>query len=175
MPGKEGVKQANWNYAWYNNPWFGAKKYKNKNRTELINAQTSLEYKATEDLSIKGRVSIVENHNVQQISSPYSYFNYSAPRSGGYILNDTKTWNMNTDVLATYKKKISDNFDFAINAGASSFYYKNRVDNASTDGLKIPEIYSLDNSTGAVKYYDYLKEKIIYSPYGTIEDRKSVG
>ena len=169
VPGKEGVKQANWNYAWYNNPWFGAKKYKNQNRTELINAQTSLEYKATEDLSIKGRVSIVENHNVQQISSPYSYFNYSAPRSGGYILNDTKTWNMNTDVLATYKKKISDNFDFAINAGASSFYYKNRVDNASTDGLKIPEIYSLDNSTGAVKYYDYLKEKLIYSTYGTID------
>lgn len=169
VPGQEGKTQANWNYAWYNNPWFGAEKYKNKNRTNVINAQTSLEYKATEDLSIKGRASIVENHNKQEILSPYSYFNYSAPRNGGYLLNDTKTWNMNSDILATYKKKISDNFDFSINAGASTFYYKNDVDNASTDGLKIPELYTLDNSTGAVKYYDYLKEKLIYSTYGTID------
>ncbi|MCX8525842.1 SusC/RagA family TonB-linked outer membrane protein [Chryseobacterium formosus] len=169
VPGQEGKTQANWNYAWYNNPWFGTEKYKNQNRTNIINAQTGLEYKATDDLSIKGRVSIVENHNKQEILSPYSYFNYSAPRSGGYILNDTKTWNLNSDVLATYKKKISDNFDFSINAGASTFYYKNDVDNASTDGLKTPELYSLDNSIGAVKYYDYLKEKLIYSTYGTLD------
>lgn len=169
IPGQEGTKQANWNYAWYNNPWFGAQKYKNKNRTNVINAQAGLEYKATEDLSIKGRMSIVENHNKREVSSPYSYFNYDAPRSGGYILNDTKTWNFNSDILATYKKKISDNFDFSVNAGASSFYYKNHRDNASTDGLKVPEQYSLDNSIGAIKYYKYLKEKLIYSTYGTID------
>jgi len=169
VPGQEGKTQANWNYAWYNNPWFGAEKYKNQNRTNIINAQTSLEYKATEDISIKGRASIVENHNKQEILSPYSYFNYSAPRNGGYIVNDTKTWNMNSDILATYKKKISDNFDFSVNAGASTFYYKNDIGNASTDGLDIPEEYTLENSTGAVKYYNYLKEKLIYSTYGTID------
>lgn len=169
VPGQEGRSQANWNYAWYNNPWFGAEKYKNQNRTNIINAQAGLEYKATEDLSIKGRMSIVENHNKREISSPYSYYNYDAPRSGGYILNDTKTWNLNSDILATYKKKISDNFDFSINAGASTFYYKNHIDNASTDGLKEPEQYSLDNSVGAVKYYEYLREKLIYSTYGTID------
>jgi hypothetical protein len=32
VPGQEGVTQANWNYAWYNNPWFGAEYYKNKNK-----------------------------------------------------------------------------------------------------------------------------------------------
>lgn len=169
VPGKEGVQQANWNYAWYNNPWFGAKYYKNQNRTNILNAQASLEYKFSQDFSVKGKASIVENHNKQEIKSPYSYFNYSAPRSGGYILNDTKTWNLNYDVLATYKKKISDNFDFAINAGGSAYYYKNVIDNASTDGLVTPEIYSLDNSKGAVKYYDYLKEKLIYSAYTTID------
>lgn len=169
VPGREGRTQANWNYAWYNNPWFGALKYKNQNRTDIINAQASLEYKVTEDFSIKGRSSIVENHNKQEILSPYSYFNYSAPRNGGYILNDLKTWNMNSDILATYKKKISDNFDLSINAGGSTFYYKNFMDNASTDGLKIPELYSLDNSNGRVKYYNYLKEKLIYSAYGTID------
>ena len=169
VPGQEGRTQANWNYAWYNNPWFGAEKYKNRNRTDIINAQTGLEYKATDDFSIKGKISIVEDHNKQEIQSPYSYFNYSAPRNGGYLLNDTKTWNLNSDVLATYKKKFSDNFDFSVNAGASSFYYKNNIDNASTDGLKIPENYELGNSIGAVKYFKYLKEKLIYSAYGTID------
>lgn len=169
VPGKEGTLQANWNYAWYNNPWFGANYYKNKNKSDIINAQARLEYKVTNDFSVNGKVSLVKNDNKQEILSPYSYFNYSAPRNGGYILNLTKTWNLNYDILATYKKKISDNFDFTINAGGSGFYYKNAIDNASTDGLKIPEVYSLENSTGNVKYFDYLKEKLIYSAYATID------
>ncbi|AZB23796.1 SusC/RagA family TonB-linked outer membrane protein [Chryseobacterium bernardetii] len=169
IPGKEGVAQANWNYAWYNNPWFGAEYYKNQNRTNIINAQTGLEYKATKDFSVKGKISIVENHNKQEIFSPYSYFNYSAPRSGGYILNDMKTWNLNYDVLATYKKKISENFDFTINAGGSAFYYKNNRSERSTDGLRIPEVYTFENSIGAIKNYTYLKEKLIYSAYSTID------
>lgn len=169
VPGKEGVSQANWNYAWYNNPWFGAENYKNKNRTNIINAQAGLEYKATEDFSVKGKMSIVENHNKQEILSPFSYVNYSAARIGDYLLNDSKTWNLNSDILATYKKKFSDNFDFTVNAGGSAFYFKNNVDNASTDGLKVPELYTLENSIGAVKYYDYLKEKLIYSAYSTID------
>lgn len=169
VPGKEGISQANWNYAWYNNPWFGAENYKNKNRTNIINAQAGLEYKATEDFSVKGKMSIVENHNKQEILSPFSYVNYSAARIGDYLLNDSKTWNLNSDILATYKKKLSDNFDFTVNAGGSAFYLKNNVDNASTDGLKVPELYNLENSIGAVKYYDYLKEKLIYSAYSTID------
>lgn len=28
VKGREGYQQANWNYAWYNNPWFGAKNFK---------------------------------------------------------------------------------------------------------------------------------------------------
>lgn len=28
VKGREGYQQANWNYAWYNNPWFGAKTLK---------------------------------------------------------------------------------------------------------------------------------------------------
>ncbi|KFF25028.1 SusC/RagA family TonB-linked outer membrane protein [Chryseobacterium vrystaatense] len=169
VPGKEGISQANWNYAWYNNPWFGAENYKNKNRTNIINAQAGLEYKATEDFSVKGKMSIVENHNKQEILSPFSYVNYSAARIGDYLLNDSKTWNLNSDILATYKKKLSDNFDFTVNAGGSAFYLKNNIDNASTDGLKVPELYNLENSIGAVKYYDYLKEKLIYSAYSTID------
>ncbi|KAA2224887.1 SusC/RagA family TonB-linked outer membrane protein [Chryseobacterium sediminis] len=169
IPGQEGRAQANWNYAWYNNPWFGAEYYKNQNRTNIINAQTGLEYKATQDLSVKGKISLVENHNKTEILSPYSYFNYSAPRSGGYILKDNKTWNLNYDVLATYKKKISENFDFTINAGGSAFYFKNNNNERSTDGLRTPEVYTFENSIGALKNYTYLKEKLIYSAYSTID------
>jgi hypothetical protein len=72
-PGKEGRAQANWNYAWYNNPWFGAEYYKNQNRTNIINAQTGLEYKATKDFSVKGKISIVENHNKQKFKSIFLF------------------------------------------------------------------------------------------------------
>lgn len=169
IPGQKGTAQANWNYAWYNNPWFGAKYYKNKNRTNIINAQASLEYRASKEFSIKGNISLVDNKNKQEILSPYSYFNYSAPRSGGYILNKNNTLNLNYDVLATYRKRFSKNFDLTVNVGGAGYYYRDYEDDASTDGLEIPGIYNLENSIGDVKYFDYLKEKLIYSVYSTID------
>lgn len=169
VPGKYGTQQANFNYAWYNNPWFGAKYYKNQNKTELINALAGLEYKISPNFNLKGKASIVENHNVQEVLSPKSYFNYSAPREGGYQLNDTKQWDLNYDVLASYNNQLSDNVDLTINAGGSGFYRKIQWDNASTDGLTVPEVYSLENSTGAVKYFDRKTEKLIYSAYGSVD------
>ncbi|MDO4225427.1 MAG: SusC/RagA family TonB-linked outer membrane protein [Bergeyella zoohelcum] len=169
IPGQYGIQQANWNYAWYNNPWFGAKYYKNKNNTDLLNAQTGLKYDFSSKFSVKGKVSIVQNNNTQEILSPKSYFNYSAPREGGYQINKTKTTNLNYDVLATYKNQISDNIDFTVNAGGSGFYYKNYIDNKQTDGLTIPEVYTLENSTGNIKPYQYLSEKLIYSLYSSVD------
>ncbi len=169
IPGKEGYAQANYNYAWYNNPWFGAKYYKNQNSTDLINAQAGAEYKFNENFSVKGKASLVQNNNKQEIMAPYSYFNYSAPRNGGYTVNQFNTTNLNYDLLATYFKKFSDNFELTVNAGGAGFYLKNDRKDVTTDGLKTPGIYELSNSDGALKPYNYLSEKLIYSAYSTID------
>lgn len=169
IPGREGYNQANYNYAWYNNPWFGARYYKNKNNEDLINAQAGLDVKISDQFSIAGKASLVQSHNVQQVLSPKSYFNYSAPREGGYQLNDYKQWDVNYDVIATYKHHFSDNFELTANAGGVGFYRKTKTDNAATDGLTIPEVYTLENSTGAVRYYKYLTEKLIYSALASVD------
>ncbi len=67
VPGKEGRSQANWNYAWYNNPWFGAEYYKNQNRTNIINAQTGLEYKATKDFSVKVKYLLLKTTSKEKL------------------------------------------------------------------------------------------------------------
>lgn len=169
IPGKYGTHQANWNYAWYNNPWFGAKYYKNRNDNDIFNAQAGLKYDVNDKFNIKGKISLVQNNNTQEILSPKSYFNYSAPRQGGYQIAESKITNLNYDVLASYKNKISDNIDFTINAGGSGFYYRNELDRSQTDGLTLPEVYTLENSTGEVKRYQYLSEKLIYSLYTSVD------
>lgn len=169
VPGREGIKQANYNYAWYNNPWFGAKYFKNKNDTDIINSQAGLQYVFNDKLSARGKVSLVQNHNMQEILSPKSYFNYSAPREGGYQKNDYKQVDLNYDVLVTYKEKFGENIDITANIGGSGFYTKTKVENASTDGLTIPEVYTLENSIGDVKEYNYLTEKLIYSTYASLD------
>ena len=169
VKGREGYQQANWNYAWYNNPWFGAKNFKNSVATDVYSAQTGLTYEASDEFTVKGKISYVENDTKNELKSPYSYFNYDAPRNGRYRVTNSKTINLNYDFLATYNKAITDNINLTVNAGGSGFYYKYKDDITSVDGLKVPGVYSFDNSIKPLTRDYNISEKLIYSAYGTVD------
>ncbi|MDX1326782.1 MAG: SusC/RagA family TonB-linked outer membrane protein, partial [Arenibacter sp.] len=168
VPGQEGYRQANYNYAWYNNVYFAAHELNQKYDADLINAQLALNYDITNDLKVQARGSAVIQDIFEDRQSPKSYLNYGDARDGDY-----KTWNRNRltvdyDILATYNKEISEDFSFDINAGASSFYRKYQEEYNSTDGLVVPFVYSLNNTKGSVAAKTYLEEKATNSVYATI-------
>ncbi|MBB4118938.1 TonB-linked SusC/RagA family outer membrane protein [Mesonia hippocampi] len=169
VPGYEGYRQANWNYAWYNNPWFGAENYVKEFNSDLVNAQLKLNYQIDNNFSVQVRGSGVLKKTFEDLESPKSYFNYSAPREGSYQTTNKSRLNVDYDVLGTYKNQISDNFGFVVNAGASVFYRQYQEQFAATDGLTIPGVYNMGNSTGPVRAENELWEKAIHSVYGTAE------
>ncbi len=168
IPGQEGYRQANFNYAWYNNVYFAANELNQKYDANLINAQLKLNYKITEDFNLQARGSAVLKDIFEDRESPKTYLNYGDAREGDY-----KTWNkerltIDYDVLASYKKEINEDVSFDINAGASTFYRKYQEEYNSTDGLVVPFVYSLNNTKGNLNASTKLQKKAINSVYGTL-------
>ncbi|MHC5310868.1 SusC/RagA family TonB-linked outer membrane protein [Myroides sp. LJL116] len=169
VPGMEGYKQANYNYAWYNNPWFGAEYFKRIWDKDIVNSQLSLTYQANEDLVIQGRASAVSTSNSTEVQSPKSYFNYSASREGGFSIDNDQRLDFEYDILAMYNKDISNVISLNVNAGAASRYYQRKNTYSAADGLTVPGVYNLGNSTGNVTATNTTIKKAVNSVYGTIE------
>lgn len=169
VPGMEGYRQANWNYAWYNNPWFGVNNFKRIWNKDVVTSQLALNYTATEDLKFQARGAVVSSNDKKELQSPKSYFNYSAGREGGYSIDTDKNLKFEYDFLAMYKKDLTSFLSIDANAGVASRYSQYNASYSAADGLTVPGVYNLGNSTGPVTAQNYLEKKGVNSVYGTVE------
>lgn len=175
VPGMEGYKQANYNYAWYNNPYFALEQGKHKNRNNVTTGQVRLNYQLLPGLSLMGRASLRSNRNLQENMIPKSYMNYGDSREGDYKVWNISQDNVDADALVTYTKNFLSDINLTTNLGSSLFYRNYRNDYASTDGLNVPGVYSLNNSTGSIITYNSANplwgsrsEKEIKSVYASV-------
>ncbi|MBN1791740.1 MAG: SusC/RagA family TonB-linked outer membrane protein [Bacteroidales bacterium] len=169
IPGQEGYRQANFNYAWYNNVYFAAHELNQKYDEDLLNGQIKLTWEVTRNLSVQGRSSAIRKGLFEDRASPKSYLNYEDPRDGDY-----KTWNSNwltldNDVLITYDKQVTPDIHLTVNTGAASFYRRYHQEYNATDGLIVPFIYSLNNTKGNIKASTYFEEREVRSIYATAD------
>ena len=169
IPGQEGYRQANFNYAWYNNVYFAANELTQKYDSNVLNGQLKLNYQITNDLSIQTTGSAVMKDRFEDRKSPKSYLNYGDPRDGDYKTWNTSTLDADYNVLVNYNKEISDKFSFSANVGASSEYHKYQQEYNATDGIIVPELYSLNNTKGNIKGSTYFSETSVNSVYGMLE------
>lgn len=167
VPGQEGYRQANYNYAWYNNPYFAALELQQKQDREVTHGMASLNWKLLPNLNLQGRASLRQNKTFEDMQSPKSYMNYGDSRNGDYKLWNKAQMNVDADVLATYDQSLGENLALTLNLGASSFYRTFREDYEATDGLIVPFVYSLANTQGPVQASNYYERRAIRSVYGS--------
>lgn len=167
VPGMEGYRQANYNYAWYNNPYFASEELTQATDRNVLNAQAKLRWQVTPGLSLQARASGRENKSFDNMKSPKSYMNYGDSRNGDYKMWNRSQMNVDLDFLASYNKEISKDLNFTLNAGASTLNRDKQEEYAFSDGLIVPFVYSLNNTQGPVQASNYLEEKSIRSVYGS--------
>lgn len=168
VPGQEGYRQANYNYAWYNNPYFAANMLNQVYDQDILQGQSALSWKITPDFTVKGRVAARQKSLFEDMQSPKSYMNYGDSRNGDYKMWNTKQLNFDADVLATYTKDFSENFGLTANVGSSTFTRSYDNIYQTTDGLVVPFVYNLGNTQGPVKATNSTNEKAIRSAYGSV-------
>lgn len=168
VPGQEGYRQASYNYAWYNNPYFAAEELQQSESRDVVNGQLRLNYQILANLNIQGRAALRQKTILQEMKVPKTYMNYGDSREGDYkVWNDRQT-NVDADVLATYTQDLTPDILFTLNAGTSVFYRNYRQEYQSTDGLIVPFVYSIKNTQGPSITDANRNEKSIRSIYGSI-------
>lgn len=169
IPGREGFKQANWNYAWYNNPYFGAKKRNQIHDSNVYRGQVKLDWEITDKLSLEGRASANQDQLFEDQQRPKSYLRYGDPRDGFY-----KTWNksnllVDNDLRLNYQVQPVSFLTLDLTGGGNMVYQKFESYYNSTDGLVVPGVYSLANTKRNVLASTHLQKKSIQSLYATAD------
>lgn len=167
VPGLEGYRQANYNYAWYNNPYFAAEELTQSQDRNVLNGQAKLRWQVMPGLSLQARASGREKKSFENMKSPKSYMNYGDSRNGDYKMWNNSQTNIDLDFLASYNREVSKDLNFTLNAGASTFNRDLQQEYASSDGLIVPFVYNLNNTQGPVQATNYLEQKSIRSVYAS--------
>lgn len=167
-PDSEGTRQANYNYAWYNNPYFMCYELTQKHDRNVVNGQVKLNWDILPGLSVQGRAAGRLENLFEDMKSPKSYMNYGDSRNGDYKTWNTDQLDINADVLATYTKAFSRDFSLTVNAGTSLYYRQIRKESEATDGLIVPGVYNMGNSMNNVSASNSMNEKAIESVYGSV-------
>lgn len=168
VPGQEGYRQANYNYAWYNNPYFAAEDLQQIENRDVMNGQLRLNYQILPNLNIQGRAAVREKTTLQEMKVPKTYMNYGDSREGDYKVWNYRQTNVDADLLVNYTTSLTSDILFTVNAGTSMFYRNYRMDHQATDGLIVPDVYSIKNSQGPVIADGDRNEKSIRSIYGSM-------
>ena len=168
VPGQEGYRQANYNYAWYNNPYFAAEELQQIENRDVVNGQLCLNYQLMPNFNIQGRAAMRQQTALQEMKVPKTYMNYGDSRAGDYKVWNNRQTNVDADLLATYTRDLTSDILFTLNAGTSMFYRNYRQEYQSTDGLIVPYVYSIKNTQGPSITDANRTEKSIRSVYGSV-------
>ncbi len=166
--GVKDVQQFNYNYTWYNNPWFVAYEALNGYTNDVVTGQVNATYNFTKDLTLFVRSGVITNNSLATVETPKSYIYYG---NGGFDGNYSETRKSNfqivTDALLTYNKSfLNDDFHATVSVGGSSRYNNNSYLYSTTNGLNVPADYNLANTIGAVYTENFKAERMVNSVFG---------
>lgn len=142
--------------AFWNNPYFERyRNYQNDNR-DHFSGIASVNYEATKDLNFLVRAGfdnyvLTTEERVANGSYPARIgLATTANQSSGYAVSNYKVGENNLDLIATYKKDISDKFNVTALLGTNLNYQTlYQISQSTSGGLKIPNLFTISNSVAA--------------------------
>ncbi|WKN31944.1 SusC/RagA family TonB-linked outer membrane protein [Porifericola rhodea] len=167
--GNEGVQQRHYNTSWYNNPYFQAYEFLQGYNKDNNYGQLSLTYEPLENLEILARSGFNWYNTNRSVKEPLSYIRYGVKSRGNLELSNEYNFNINTDIIATYRKQLAEELNISVSVGGANRYNNFRTLNAYTDGLNVPEYYNLSNSTSNLTGGNLLQDQKVNSLYGTLD------
>lgn len=134
----------------FENPYWAA--YRNlygRKRNRFIGL-AAVRYQILPGLSVQARTSLdyyTDNAEEKDYNgSPW----LTTPGQGNYVLNNESTRQFNNDILATYSKEFSNDWNLNVNAGASIEKYNVQGLNVDAQGLNVANSFSMGNAVAPV-------------------------
>lgn len=168
--GVRDVQQFNYNYSWYNNPYYIAYEALNGYNNDVITGQLNATYDFTKNFSAFVRSGIITNFQLSSLRTPKSYIYYGgAEFDGNYNERRQNNFQIVNDALLTYKTSFLSGFNATVSGGGSIRYNSNSYLTSKTNGLNVPTLYNLDNTVGPVSASNRRAERKVTSVYGYVD------
>ncbi|RNI37885.1 SusC/RagA family TonB-linked outer membrane protein [Hanamia caeni] len=165
MPGQEGVQQKSIAPGDFDNPWFLAYEAINSFSRNRGYGNIKATWQITPEFSVMARygLDMYSEHRETHIAK-----SQSRNPNGVFGIDEIFHSERNSDVLATYNKRLSD-WDFNVSAGGNIMYQRGTDFQNSTNsgGLVVPGLYNFSNVLpSSLVFSNYSFQKAIYSVYG---------
>jgi len=184
-------RNVTWNYSdpsdanpiyWDNPYWTRYENYETDRRNRFI-GNVGVTYKIAEWLNIFGRVAVDHYAELQEerraVGSVPGTFGIGTGPDGsigrsdqgsGYLRRDITFSEYNYDVMANFNKNLSKSFNLKAVLGMNIRQTKyNRLISATSGGLSVPELYSLQNSAGPLPLSKELASIVrVYGIYASV-------
>lgn len=181
--GQEDLVQNFVEYGRHNNPYFTANEWLHSHNKTDINGYAKISYKVNEHLNFLLRTQITTWNQLRTEKVPPStnlnayvndyYFNKTNGTYniwyGDYREDQRRLMEHNHDFLANYHNKLNEWLDFSASAGANLRTFEYNSSWATTFALNIPKVYTLANSKGPIKAYNFGSKMQVYSGYYTMD------
>lgn len=164
QPGLEDVRQRNPFNPGPDNPYLQLYEMLNKVNRHGMVGNFSLSYQFNEKLDVTARAGIDLANEERSQQRPFSMTKY--PR-GMFRQQDVFQYEINTDVLFTWKDKIGENVNYSFSAGANSMRQHYNFAGMNADQLAMPGVYMISNSLDQAVADPNRWRKAINSVYGT--------
>jgi TonB-linked SusC/RagA family outer membrane protein len=145
MMNAENKEQA-WfmNWAWQGNPFYATEHQYNGDVRDRIFGNIALNYTPNDQLTFQIRSA--PDYSLTQYEQ-YSPVGSITASQGEYSEREIEQFLINTDVLATYNRPLTETIDVTLTAGANAMVQQTRFYDAYTiGGLTQPGVYNISNS-----------------------------
>lgn len=163
-PGLVGVKQRNPFNPGPDNPYLDLYEMLNKMNKHGVIGNVSANYSFSDKLELMVRSGIDMSFEDRSQQRPFSMTKY--PR-GMYREQSVFNYEINTDVLLTWKDKINNDFNYTISGGANAMRQRYDFRGMYADQLAQPGVYQLSNSLDPAVSDPQKSRKAINSLYGS--------
>ena len=169
VPGREGYQQRHYMTTWYNNPYFLVNEYSLGYFKDVSYGQISLTYDLANNLQAKLRTGLNYYALNRETQEPISFVRSFTRTMGNFNVRNDNDFNINTDLIISYKKVFGDFLQFDARAGVSNNYANHRYSSVASDGLVIPGFYNIANSLNVINGSNSYRESERNSVYGILD------
>ncbi|WP_291401161.1 SusC/RagA family TonB-linked outer membrane protein [Daejeonella sp.] len=162
-PGLEQIDQIHPFSSFIDNPFLIAYEMTNAVNNYKTVANMSATYDFTKKLSLMVRSGFDMLNEDRDQRRPFSTANF---QKGYYKQQNIFNFELNTDVLLTYKTKLNKDFDASFSGGANALNRRYTGVNGTVEGLIIPAVYKLSNGQSNPLMNTNYSNKKVHSVYG---------
>lgn len=150
--------------SFIDNPYLIAYEMTNAVKSNMMVGNIAATYEISKKLDFMVRSGVSMTNEERDQKRPYSTANFQR----GYFKQQTiLDYEINTDVLLSYKNKIGNNINVTASAGANAMSRSYKRVDGTIDGLVTPAVYKLSNGVSNPLMTNINSNKKVNSIYGT--------